>query len=173
MNTYLDIFTVLTGLLSLAGLLCLLALLVLAVVQAVRWYRHQKDSCPGRFVWSVGPVTEKTKNKTEREQSMKVTINNLQKIKLTLKPANAAGQTAELDGKPTWEKTSGDAEIVVADDGLSAELISGNPGDSTFLVTADADLGAGVENISDVIQLTVEGARAVNLGLTVGEPELK
>lgn len=104
---------------------------------------------------------------------MKVTINNLQKVKLTLAPVNDAGQPAQLDGNPTWERTSGDAEIEVADDGLSATLISGNPGDSTFLLSADADLGEGVQNITDVIQLSVEGARAVSLGLVVGEAVLK
>jgi hypothetical protein len=36
------------------------------------------------------------------------------------------------------------------------------------LVEADADLGAGIETISDTIKLVVAGAKASSLGLVAG-----
>lgn len=103
-----------------------------------------------------------------------VKLSNEQKVKVTLTPVTDTGKPAKLDGAPTWEVISGGATLAVAPDGLSADLISADdPGDSEILVKADADLGEGVEEISDVIQLSVVGATAKNLGLTVGTPEPK
>lgn len=105
---------------------------------------------------------------------IEITVTNEQKVKVTLKPVTATGKPARLDGAPTWEVVSGDSTVTVSSDGLSADLISSDtPGDTQYLVKADADLGAGVEEISDVIKLTVEGARAASLGLSVGTPEAK
>lgn len=122
--------------------------------------------CPGRFAYKIGLVTQK-----QRYYMLEITITNEQKVPVTLAPVTATGQPAKLDGKPTWEVVTGDSTVVVADDGLSAELVSSdNPGDTEILVKADADLGAGVEEISDIIKLTVQGARAQSLGLTAGTP---
>ena len=86
----------------LAGLWGLCALIEWAFE---RWLSRliRKHSRPNRvhFEWSVGPV----QNKTKEAKTMKVTINNLQKITLTLTPVNDAGQPAPLDGKPTWTQT--------------------------------------------------------------------
>lgn len=101
-------------------------------------------------------------------------IQNDQKIQLTLAPVTASGKPAALDGKPTWEVTVGDSTLEVADDGLSAFLVSSDkPGVSNFTVSADADLGTGVETIADSIELIVEGAKAVSLGLVAGTPVQK
>lgn len=103
-----------------------------------------------------------------------VKITNEQKVRVTLSPVTDTGKPAKLDGNPTWEVVSGNATVNAAEDGLSAELVSADdPGDTQFLVKADADLGEGVEEISDVVTLNVVGATAKNLGLTVGEPEPK
>lgn len=103
-----------------------------------------------------------------------ISITNEQKIKATLSPQTDSGKPAKLDGKPTWEVISGSSTVVVAEDGLSADLVSSDdPGDSEILVKADANLGEGVEEISDVIKLTVLGATAKNLGITLGQPESK
>ena len=101
--------------------------------------------------------------------AIEVQSTNEEKVPVTINPLSSAGKPAKIDGAPTWTVTSGDATVVVATDGLSAELVSGdNPGDSTFLVEADADLGEGVESIADTITYHVAGAKAINLGLTVG-----
>lgn len=105
---------------------------------------------------------------------MEITITSEQKIPLTLSPVTSAGNAAKLDGKPTWEQVDGDASVEVSEDGLTATLVSGElPGESNFLVKADADLGEGVEEISESIKLIVTGAKATNLGLSVGEAVAK
>jgi len=101
-------------------------------------------------------------------------IQNDQKIQLTLAPVTASGKAAAVDGKPVWTVVDGDSTVVVADDGLSAFLVSSDTaGTSHFSVSADADLGAGVETISDTVELVVENAKAVALGLTAGTPVAK
>lgn len=105
---------------------------------------------------------------------LELSITNEQKVQVTLTPVTATGKPAPVDGVPTWVVASGDATVDVAADGLSAFLISGdNPGQSSIVVSADADLGAGVETISDSITLTVEGAKAISLGLTASAPVAK
>jgi hypothetical protein len=103
-----------------------------------------------------------------------VEITNEQKVKVTLAPVTDTGKPAKLDGSPSWAVITGNSQVVVADDGLSADLISSDdPGDTQVLIKADANLGEGVEEISDTITLTVIGATAKNLGVTVGAPEPK
>lgn len=105
---------------------------------------------------------------------MDITLSNEQQVKVTLNPKTDTGKPAKLDGKPTWEVISGASTVAVADDGLSATLVSADdPGDTEILLKADADLGDGVQEISEVIRLSVIGARATNLGLSVGTPEAK
>ena len=100
---------------------------------------------------------------------LEITITKQEKITVTITPTDQDGEPAALDGKPVWTVVNGDSKILVADDGLSAVLISADvPGQTEYLVEADADLGAGVERISDTIKLTVEDPKAVSLGLSAG-----
>jgi hypothetical protein len=102
------------------------------------------------------------------------TITNEQQVKATLAPTTATGKPANVDGVPTWEVVTGNSTVSAASDGMSADLISSDdPGDTDFLVKADADLGSGVVEISDMIRLSVAGAQAANVGLTLGEPTAK
>ena len=96
------------------------------------------------------------------------------RIIFTLAPTTAAGNPATLDGTPSWTVLEGDATIEVAADGLSCYLISGSADvNSKIEVSADADLGEGVQTITDVIDLAVVSAQASGLGLTVGTAETK
>ena len=105
---------------------------------------------------------------------LSVKITNEQKVKVTLTPVTDTGKPAKLDGSPAWTVISGNSSVAVSDDGLSADLISADdPGDTEVLVKADADLGDGIEEISDIIKLSVVGATAKNLGLSAGTPEPK
>ncbi len=106
---------------------------------------------------------------------VEITLTNEQKVRATITPKTATGRPAPLDGKPTVTVVSGDVTIAnVSEDGLSFDIVSGDsPGSSQVLVEADADLGEGTETISDVITVTVQGARAANLGITLGTPEPK
>jgi len=116
---------------------------------------------------------------TQKERTpmpVEVSITNEQKVKATITPKTLGGKPAQVDpnNPPKWSVVSGDSTVTPATDGLSADLVSSDtPGDTVYLVEADADLGDGVETISDTIKLTVIGARAANLGLTLGTPENK
>lgn len=104
---------------------------------------------------------------------MLVTITSEEKILATLAPLTAAGNPAQVDGTPAWEVVSGDATLEVSEDGMSCYLISGSVGNSQITVTADADLGEGVRNITDTIDLAVVSAEASSLGLNFGVAEPK
>ena len=131
-----------------------------------------KDKHQIVFSYKIGAA----KSKKGSDSMLDLTITNDQKITVTLKPntGGASPKPAKVDGIPTWTVQSGDSAVSVAEDGLSAALISSDtPGDSTYLVEADADLGAGIETISDTITLHVVGANATSLGLTAGTAEAK
>ncbi len=101
---------------------------------------------------------------------LRKTINDEQKIVVRLKPASGRGKPVNIDGKPDWSQVDGDATMEVADDGMSATLISSDtPGVSNFLVAADADLGEGVTTITDTIELTVVDPQASSLGLSADD----
>lgn len=99
-----------------------------------------------------------------------VTIETNQQIAVLLKPIDDRSNPASLDGKPTWTKQSGDAVLEVADDGLSAKVTAGAPGDTVILIDGDADLGAGVVDVQDVVTVTVTPRLAKNLGVEFGAP---
>lgn len=102
---------------------------------------------------------------------LELTITNEQKVNVQLHPVTAAGNPAPVDGAPQWSVVSGNATVQAASDGMSADLISSDdPGDTVFMVTADADLGEGVEPISDTITLHTQHANAAALGLTASDP---
>lgn len=154
------------------------AAVMLCVVLVSPYFRFNTFTAP-RFNWSIGMAVNKTK--TKRKNSMlEIVITNEQKIQATLTPVTATNKPAQLDGEANFEVISGFAKIgiVTNPDGTvvpnSRWIISDDlPGDSEILVSADADLGAGVETISDIIKLTVAGAKAASLGLTVGAPVAK
>jgi hypothetical protein len=105
---------------------------------------------------------------------MLITITNEEKVLVSLAPVTAAGNPATLDGVPTWTVIEGDATLEVAEDGLSAYLVSGAADvNSKVEVVADADLGEGVVNLTDVIDLAVVAASASALGLVAGTAILK
>lgn len=105
---------------------------------------------------------------------MLITITNEQKVLVTLQPTTAAGNPATVDGAPIWTVTEGDATVEPTDDGMSAYLVSGSADvNSKIQVVADADLGEGVQSITDTIDLAVVSAQASALGIVAGTPELK
>lgn len=103
---------------------------------------------------------------------MTISINNEQKIRVTLSPKTAKGAPAQVEGEPIWTVESGDATIEPDPGALSVFIVSGNIGDSIIRVSADADLGPGVRTIEDSIELTVTAPEASSLGLTV-EPAVE
>lgn len=123
------------------------------------------------FGFIVGLPTNKEKDPT---MPLELKITNEQQVKVTLAPKTDTGKPASLDGMPSWAVITGNSRLNVSEDGLSAMLVSADdPGDTEVLIKADADLGEGIEEISDILKLSVIGATAKNLGMTAGTPEAK
>ncbi len=104
-----------------------------------------------------------------------ISLTSEQRVLLEVKPVTLAGHPAPIDGDPTVTVASGDGTVTPeGTDPKKFWLNSGdNPGDTVFLVEADADLGAGVESIADTVTAHVASPRAAQLGLSLGTPELK
>lgn len=95
-----------------------------------------------------------------------------QKVKISLAPTTADGTAAEVQNATAT--ATGDVAITPVDGETNAWwAAAGAEGVSTVEITGDADLGEGVNNITDTVELTVVAAEANNLGITVGTPEAK
>lgn len=146
--------------------------LIRAVLTAIKDYADAVE-CPKMLPvlkFRLGVVSQK-----EHPKDMeKVTLTNEQKVNVILEPQTAKGKPITVDGPPKWSVVQGDATLEIADDGLSADIISPDvPGVSQILITADADLGAGSQEISTTLEVEIVGARAESLGLKVGTPVTK
>lgn len=105
---------------------------------------------------------------------LELSITTEEQVLVRIAPKTANGRPAKVDGAPVWAVGTGEATITPSEDGLSCLIVSGeNPGNSEISVSADADLGEGVEPISDLIELAVTGVKAVSLGLTAEAPTPK
>ena len=103
-------------------------------------------------------------------------ITNEQKIHFTLNPKTLTGKPAAIeDLKVTAIDPGENASTVEVDaDSKGFTLFSNDlPGDTTFLVDADAQIGEGINDIQDTVTLTVKGANAANLGLVAGDAQPK
>lgn len=123
-------------------------------------------------------VAARSKVKTERvteKMAQEATCTNEQKVLAHLNPKTSTGRPAEVEsGSITWTKQSGEATNEAGPDEKSQWLVSSDtPGDTVYVVSADADLGEGVETIQDVVTLKVSGAKAESLGLTLDAPVAK
>lgn len=103
-------------------------------------------------------------------------LTNEQRVLVTIDPKTNKGKPAPIDGDPVVTVVSGEGTVTPHESGDTKKfwLNSGeSPGDTAFLIEADADIGEGKETISDIVTLRVKSANAANLGVAVGEPENK
>lgn len=105
---------------------------------------------------------------------------NAEKVRGSVSYVDSRGRPATVDGATEVNVISGDATVARFDsagDPLGAHefyLVSGDaPGDSVFEVAADADLGAGIERITDIVTLHVTSEKAASFGFSFGTPEKK
>lgn len=110
---------------------------------------------------------------------MDVQVDNEHDVILTLNPLTPAGNPSQVQpGTVEWQVASGDLtmEDVLFPDGhpqagevneLSKKFITHELGPSIVTVSADADLGEGVRNITDNANIVVNTPQADNLGLSV------
>jgi len=94
-----------------------------------------------------------------------------QQVALTIQPVDKKGKPALVDGVPVWAG-SDDTVITVtaASDGMSAVVVGVAPGTARVVVTADADLGSGVTDLTGTLDFNVTGGSAVTLNITAGTP---
>lgn len=119
-------------------------------------------------------VFEKPCNLSIKETPMLV-LTDSQFVELSVAPVNKAGNPAKVDGAPVWTVSDLDVlDLVVAEDGMSAKVVSkGKLGVCQVNVSADADLGEGVMNISGLLDVEVKAGPAVSLGVSAGVPQEK
>ena len=100
-----------------------------------------------------------------------VTLNTEQKVYVIVKPLTASGKLARVDGVPGWNISNvAVASLVVAPDGISADVFATGLGTATITVVADADLTAGVRQITGTLDVEVVEAEAASLTLVAGTP---
>lgn len=93
---------------------------------------------------------------------------NEEKIPVLAAPVTSAGNPAPIDGALSVLVLSGEGTVEMTGD-LSFFLVSpATSGVTQYLVEADVDTGEGVVTISEMITLTVEGAKAASFGLVAG-----
>lgn len=97
-----------------------------------------------------------------------------QRARMSLKINNKFQKPAKIDGKPEWKMTGNDvATLTVADDGLTGTFraLPGSEGTARVQVTADADLGEGVETIVSESDIIVTAAQATTIEIVPDAPE--
>ena len=97
---------------------------------------------------------------------------------VTLAITNAAGNPATVDGAPVWASSNETVlTVLAAPDGMSAVVDTVAPGTARISVTADADLGSGVQTITGVsedVDVTLgPSSMASVMTLTLGAPAAK
>lgn len=87
---------------------------------------------------------------------------------LRIRPVDALGNPALVDGAPTWDQ-SGHFDLMPGEDGMSAVVRPhGALGNGQVSVTCDADMGAGVRPINGVLDIEVVAGEAVGVSIEMG-----
>lgn len=92
---------------------------------------------------------------------------------VTLAITDAQGRPASVEGAPVWASSDETVlQVVPSVDGMSAEVNTVAPGTARVTVSADADLGAGVQTITGVSEdvNVTNGNVAAVMTLTLGAP---
>lgn len=99
-------------------------------------------------------------------------LTDTQKVKVSVTPIDAKGAPAPVQSV-TFVSSDETVASVSPDpnDPNGAIVVAGFPGVAQIQVTADADLGDSVANITGTLDITVVGGQAVSLTITAGTPE--
>jgi hypothetical protein len=100
-------------------------------------------------------------------------LKDTEQVVLSVVPVDAKGNAAPVDGAPVWGSSDpAVATVTAAADGLSATVAAVGPlGKTQISVTADADLGEGLESIVGTLEIEVVAGKAVSLSIKTGTPE--
>jgi hypothetical protein len=131
--------------------------------------RCERNQFAESFSYKVGPITEK--KSIQLIMPLDIIISTKQKAQVTLAPKGSDGKPFVLTAKPSWAVTAGSATLQVADDGLSAWLISPDSEGDSLIQVKDTTSGS---TLQDQITLHADNATtppasfASDLGLTLG-----
>jgi hypothetical protein len=119
-----------------------------------------------RFRWRIGPIEF---SPILGEIVMAIVLKDAQKVTINISPVDAKGNAAKVDGAPVWAVS--DPTILTlapSTDGLSCvATTTGVVGTTKIAITADADIGEGVQTISGSIDIEVVGGVAAGLNITI------
>lgn len=103
---------------------------------------------------------------------MTLRLTNEQQVRVAVTPRTSHGREAALDGTPSWSSSNPAVATVVPDTAKPNEavVIAQGLGSVQIVVSADADLSAGVRTISGVLDIEVVAAEAASLGVVAGTP---
>jgi hypothetical protein len=106
------------------------------------------------------------------ENRMAITITDLQAFSATIRPLDARGNPAPIDGMPTWSVSNEDAlDLTVSTDGMTAEVVALGPlGNFQLAVTVDVRLGPEVLARDGILDITVVGSEATTIEIVPGVP---
>lgn len=129
--------------------------------------KRKKAVC---FRWRIGPVETSPKN---GEVTMSIVLKDTQRVSISVSPVDAKGNPAKVDGAPSWAVVGpAIVTLVPSDDGLTCvATTTGDLGTTQITVSADADVGEGVQTISGLLDVEVVGGVAVSLSVAAGVPE--
>ncbi|MFA5766819.1 MAG: hypothetical protein WC919_02770 [Candidatus Paceibacterota bacterium] len=122
------------------------------------------------FRWHIGPV-ETSPN--SGEVAMSLILKDNQRVTINVSPVDAKGNPAQVDGAPVWAVVGpGIVTLEPSTDGFTCvATTTGELGTTQLTVTADADVGEGIQTISGLLDVEVVGGVAVSLAIAAGVPE--
>lgn len=95
-------------------------------------------------------------------------LTDSQQVTATITPVNRRGNPAAIDGVPVWHTSDATVVTVTAEpDDRSAVIRAVTSGKARITVSADADLGEGVQAIVAILEVEVIPGHAVQVRLTL------
>jgi len=123
--------------------------------------------------WSKPPQKTPQYQGTKKGRTiLMATMTATQQMTCTIQILDKKGNPAEVDGVPTWLTDNTDVlSLTPAADGMSCLVAAvGALGSAGVTVTADADLGAGVEPLIGTLDFDITGGKASVIAITPGTP---
>jgi len=134
--------------------------------QILKLLQNQFSTAVALEFWQINP--DGTRSKID----MAFTLTDIQQVTLAITAVDARGNPAKLDGAPVWA-TSDAALLTVTPsaDGMSCVATAVGPlGTAQVTVTADADLGAGIRELTGLLDIEIIASEALNVTIVPGTP---
>lgn len=99
----------------------------------------------------------------------KQVLTDTQQADVTFAVNDVKGHPAEFQGVPEWATSDPNVlSVTPSADGKSAKVVCGAPGTAQLSVSADADLGEGVQLITGIADVQVNAGKAATIALKFG-----